>query len=334
MNFMCKDIGIDLGTSMTRIFLKDKGIVCTEPTVVAINSVNSEVLAVGKDAKEMLGKTPENITAIKPIRGGTIENLQGTQMLLGKLISNVCGKFGKIRAVISIPSNINDIEQKAIQETAFYAGAKEVYLVEQSLASAIGAGLNVNDITGSMILDIGGGVTEVAVLSFGGIVVSNAIKTAGDNMDNCIIEYIKEKYNILISEKASEDIKNTLGTAVNLAAKERMQVKGRNLLTGLPDVIDIYTDDVEEAMNKSVQEIIKLINITLEKTPPELSADIMKNGIVVCGGGAYIKNIDRLITNLTGLPTFIADKPEDANIKGLGKLLGDFELLKKKNRRK
>ena len=295
MKLMAKDIGIDLGTSTTLVYVKGSGVVLNEPTVVAINDITGEVLAVGGAAKEMLGRTPDNIIAVKPLKGGVIANFYGTRMMLEEFISKSVKKsmLTKPRVVICVPSGITDVEAMAVEQVATDAGAKEVYIMEEAMAAAIGAGIKVDSPEGSMIVDIGGGTTEVAVISLGGIVASNAIRLAGDNLDHDIIEYIKEKYNVIIGENIAEEIKNTIGAAFSSMTEERMQVKGRNLSTGLPHTITVTTSDIEKAMSKILEEIVKTINLTLEKTPPELASDIMERGIIICGGGAYIKNIDR-----------------------------------------
>ena len=338
MKFMAKDIGIDLGTSTTLIYVKGSGVVLNEPTVVAINDVTGEVLAVGNNAKEMLGRTPDNIIAVKPLKGGVIANFYGTRMMLEEFISKSINKsmFSKPRVVICVPSGITDVEERAVAETAYLSGAKEVYVMEEAMAAAIGAGIKVDSPEGAMIVDIGGGTTEVAVISLGGIVASNAIRMAGDDLDKDIIEYVKDKYNVIIGDNIAEEIKNTIGAAFSSMTEEKMQVKGRNLSTGLPDTITVSTTDIENAMRRIMEEIVKLINLTLEKTPPELAADIMEKGIVVCGGGAYIKNIDRYISNQIGIPVVLATNPLECVARGAGTALANIEVLKKsaKNRRR
>ncbi len=338
MKFVAKDIGIDLGTSTTLVYVKGAGIVLNEPTVVAINNITDEVLAVGNQAKEMLGRTPDNIVAVKPLKGGVIANFYGTKMMLEEFINKCTNKsmFAKPRVVICVPSGITDVEERAVEETAYLSGAKEVYVMEESMAAAIGAGIKVDSPEGAMVVDIGGGTTEVAVVSLGGIVVSNAIRTAGDDMDTYIIEYIKNKYDVIIGETIAEEIKNTIGAAFSSMTEEKIQVKGRNLTTGLPDTVTVSTSDIEEAMRGIMEEIVKLINLTLEKTPPELAADIMEKGIVVTGGGAYIKNIDRYISDKIGIPVVIANNPLECVARGAGQALSNIEVLKKsvKNRRR
>lgn len=336
MSLFVKDIGVDFGTTKTIIYLKDKGVMFSGPTVVAMNDLTGEILAVGDNAKELLGRTPENISAIKPIKSGVVSNFNAAEKLLKKCIDDIPGKslFTKVRILLCVPSDITDVEQKAIEEIAYNAGAKEVYTIEKSIASAIGSGINIDSPEGVMVLDIGGGTTEVAVLSMGGVVVSNSIKQGGSTMDNDIIEYIREKYNILVGDVVAEEIKTELGTAITIMAREKMQVKGRNILTGLPDVLEVSTDDVSSAITDALKEIIKLINVTIEKTPPELVSDITKNGIYVCGGGAYIKDIDRLITNMTGIPVTLANNPTECTIKGIEKVIKNIELMRRTSRRK
>lgn len=338
MKFVAKDIGIDLGTSSTLIYVKGSGIVLNEPTVVAINDITGEILAVGKEAKEMLGRTPDNIIAVKPLKGGVIANLYGTRMMLEEFVNKSTNKsfLSKPRIVVCVPSGVTDVEERAVEQVAYDAGAREVYIMEEAMAAAIGAGIKVDSAEGSMIVDIGGGTTEIAVISLGGIVVSKAVRLAGDDLDLDIIEYIKEKYNVIIGENIAEEIKNTIGAASSSMTEERMQVKGRNLTTGLPDTINISTKDVEQAMNKILEELVKNINQTLEQTPPELAADIMEKGIVVSGGGAYIKNIDRYISDKIGIPVIIATNPLECVVRGAGTALGNIEVLKKsiKNKRR
>ncbi len=334
MKLMAKDIGIDLGTSTTLVYVKGAGVVLNEPTVVAINDITGEVLAVGSVAKEMLGRTPDNIVAVKPLKGGVIANFYGTRMMLEEFISKAVKKsmISKPRVVICVPSGITDVEAMAVEQVANDAGAKEVYIMEEAMAAAIGAGIKVDSPEGSMIVDVGGGTTEVAVISLGGIVASNAIRLAGDNLDHDIIEYIKDKYNVIIGENIAEEIKNTIGAAFSSMTEERMQVKGRNLSTGLPDTITVTTSDIEKAMSKILEEIVKTINLTLEKTPPELASDIMERGIIICGGGAYIKNIDRYISDKVGIPVIIANHPLECVVRGAGSALSNIEVLKKANK--
>jgi len=338
MSILAKDIGIDLGTSVTRIYIKGRGIVLREPSVVAINAVTDEVLAVGDNAKEMMGRTPDSIEALKPLRGGVIANFYATRKMLEQFISKVVERtiFSKPRVVVCVPSGVTDVEERAVEEVVYSSGAKEVYVMEESMAAAIGAGLKVDGPEGTMIVDIGGGTTEVAVISLGGIVCSRSIRLAGDDIDKDIVEYIKSKKNVIIGEAAAEELKNTIGAAYSSMTEERMQIKGRELTTGLPATITVCTSEVQEAMQHVIEEILKTINEALERTPPELAADIMEKGIVLSGGGAYIKNIDRYINSVLGIPVHLADNPLDCVIRGTGIALNNIEVLKKatKKRRK
>lgn len=338
MSILAKDIGIDLGTSSTRIYVKGRGIVLREPSVVAINGITSEVLAVGDMAKEMLGRTPDNIQASRPLKGGVIANFYGTRMMLEQFFAKVVERtmFSKPRVVVCVPSGVTDVEERAVEEVVYSSGAKEVYVMEEAMAAAIGAGLKVDGPEGTMIVDIGGGTTEVAVISLGGIVCSKSIRLAGEDIDKDIVEYIKNKKNVIIGEAAAEELKNTIGAAYSSMTEERMQIKGRELTTGLPATITVCTSEVQEAMQRVIEEILRTINETLERTPPELAADIMEKGIMLSGGGAYIKNIDRYINSIIGIPVHIADNPTDCVIRGTGIALNNIEVLKKaaKKRRK
>ena len=286
MGIISKDIGIDLGTSNIRIHLKGRGVVLTEPSVVAINQITGEVLAVGNQAKEMIGRTPDNIIALKPLKDGVIADFESTRALIQNLISRVVQKslFNRPRIVVSIPSEITDVEERAVEGVVYKSGAKEVYLMEEVMAAAIGSGLKVEKPEGSMIVDLGGGTSEMAVLSLGGIVVSNAIKIAGEKLDRDIIEYIKRTFNVIIGEGEAEEVKKQIGAATSAMTEDRMNVKGRNLISGLPETITVTTQDINEAMKDSLMEIIRVIKLTLEQTPPELASDIMANGIVLSGG--------------------------------------------------
>jgi len=334
MNLVAKDIAIDLGTSTTLVYVQGRGVVLNEPTVVAINAITSEILAVGSNAKEMLGRTPDNIIALRPIRGGVIANFYGARMMLESFISKAIDKsfLTKPRVIICVPAGITDVEERAVEEAAYSSGAKEVYLMEEAMAAAIGAGINIGTADGTMIVNIGGGTAETAVLSLGGIVASDSIRLAGDAMDKDIIEYVKTKFNLLISDTAAEELKNQIGAAFSSMTEERMQIKGRNLSTGLPDTVTVSTSDIEKAIARVMEAIVKTINVTLEKTPPELASDIMGRGIVVCGGGAYLKNIDRYISSKIGIPIVIADNPLECVVLGAGKSLSNIDVLKKSDK--
>lgn len=331
MGIISKDIGIDLGTSNIRIHLKGRGIVLSEPAVVAINQVTGEILAVGSQAKEMIGRTPDSIVALKPLKDGVIADFESTRALMQNLISRVVQKslFYRPRIVVSIPSGITDVEERAVEGVVYKSGAKEVYLMEEVMAAAIGSGLKVEKPEGSMIVDLGGGTSEMAVLSLGGIVVSNAIKVAGEKLDRDIVEYIKRKFNVIIGDGEAEEVKKQIGAATAAMTEDKMDVKGRNLLTGLPETITVTTQDVNEAMKDSLNEIVRVIKLTLEQTPPELASDIMEHGITLSGGLSLLKNIDILINEETGMPVFIAEEPDKCVVKGVGMALDNIEVLKK-----
>lgn len=331
MGIMSKDIGVDLGTSNIRIHIKSKGVVLSEPSVVAINKITGEVLSIGTHAKEMLGRTPENIVAIKPLKDGVIADFGATKMLIQALVSKVVTKslFSRHRLVVSIPSGITDVEERAVEGVAYKTGAKDVFLMEEVMAAAIGAGLKIEQPEGAMIVDIGGGTSEIAVLSLGGIVVCNSIKIAGDKLDKDIVEYIKSEYNVLIGETEAEEVKKQIGSATSAMTEEKTIIKGRSLATGLPQTITVTTKDVNDAIADSLFEIVRVIKNTLEETPPELSSDIMERGIVISGGCAQIKNIDRYISEETGIPVIIAENPSECVAKGVGMALDNIEVLKR-----
>lgn len=331
MGIISKDIGIDLGTSNIRIHLKGKGVVLSEPAVVAINQITGEILAVGNQAKEMIGRTPDSIVAFKPLKDGVIADFESTRALMQNLISRVVQKslFYRPRIVVSIPSGITDVEERAVEGVVYKSGAKEVYLMEEVMAAAIGSGLEVEKPEGTMIVDLGGGTSEMAVLSLGGIVVSNSVKIAGEKLDKDIVEYIKQKFNVIIGDGEAEEVKKQIGAATAAMTEDRMEVKGRNLLTGLPETITVTTEDINEAMKDSLNEILRVIKLTLEQTPPELASDIMERGITLSGGLSLLRNIDRLISDETGMPVFIADEPEKCVVKGVGMALDNIEVLKK-----
>lgn len=331
MGIISKDIGVDLGTSNIRIHVKGRGRVLSEPAVVAINKITGEILAVGNQAKEMVGRTPDNIVAVKPLKDGVIADFEATRMIIQTLISRVIPKslFSKPRLVVSIPAGITDVEERAVQGVAYKAGAKDVFLMEEAMAAAIGAKIKVEQPEGSMIVDIGGGTSEMAVLSLGGIVVSNSIKIAGDRLDKDIIEYIKQNFNVIIGEGEAEEVKKQIGAATASMTEEKISIKGRNLSTGLPQTITVTTQDINTAMRDSLAEILRVIKLTLEETPPEIAADIMERGIVLSGGCAQIKNLDRYISDETGIPVFLAEDPENCALRGIGRALDSIEILKK-----
>lgn len=329
-NFGSKDLGIDLGTANILVTLKGKGIILNEPSVVAIDRKTGAIKATGNEAKEMLGRTPEQIKAVRPLKDGVIADFTATRLMLKNLMEKIATRYkiGKPRVVVGVPSGITEVEERAVEESVIHAGAKEVYLIEEPMAAAIGSGLDVAEPSGNIIVDIGGGTTEVAVISLGGIVVSNSLRIAGDELDEDIVNYIKKTYNTAIGETIAEEIKKEIGCALPLMTEKTMQIKGRDLATGLPRNLNITSTEVQVAMKESINDIIDIIKITLEKTPPELASDIMEKGIIIAGGGALIENLDKLVSERTGMPVFVAENPLDSVVKGTGKTLEDLERLK------
>ena len=327
--FGSKDIGIDLGTANLLVTLKGKGIVLKEPSVVAINKRTGNIVATGTEAKEMLGRTPEQIRAVRPMKDGVIADFTATQLMLKNIIAKVGKRYniGKPRVVVGVPSGITEVEERAVEEAIIQAGAKEVYLIEEPMAAAIGASLDVGEPSGNIIVDIGGGTTEVAVISLGGIVVSHSLRIAGDELDEDIVNYIKRELNLAIGDTTAEQIKIQLGCAMPLMTENSMEIRGRDLSTGLPRNVVVTSTQIEEAMRESISKIVEIVKMTLEKTPPELAADIMEKGVVLAGGGALIKNLDKLISKETGMPVYVADEPLDCVVRGAGKTLEDIERL-------
>ena len=331
MNLFVKDIAIDLGTTNTLIQVKGRGIVLREPSVVAINNITSQVLFIGEKAKEMLGRTPDNIMAVVPLQNGVIADFNATKLMLMDFMNKVLPKslFNRPRVVICVPSGVTDVEERAVEEVVRAAGAKDVFLMEAPLAAAIGAGLKVDRPEGSMIVDIGGGTTEIAVLSLGGLVVTKSVKVAGDKIDYAIIEYMKKQYGLYIGKTTAEEIKIKIGAAYNSMTEEKMRVKGRDLSTGLPENVIVTTSEIMNAMQEVLEEIVDAIRKILECTPPELASDIMEQGIMLTGGGALLKNIDTYITKKTGIPAHVSDKALDAVTIGAGLALDNIDVLKK-----
>ncbi|MDU1411553.1 MAG: rod shape-determining protein [Clostridium sp.] len=328
-----RDIGIDLGTANTLVYIEGKGIVLREPSVVAINKNTGKVLAVGDEAKKMIGRTPGNIVAIRPMKDGVIADFDVTEKMLRHFIEKVGAKnsFKSPRIVVCFPSGVTAVERRAIEEATKGAGAREVQLLEEPMAAAIGAGLPVGEPTGSMVVDIGGGTTEVAIISLGGIVTSMSLRVAGDELDQAIIAYIKKQYNLMIGERTAENIKIELGSAFETEeVSEPMQIRGRDLISGLPKVVEINEAEVREALSEPVYMIIDSIKTTLEKTPPELAADIMDKGIMLTGGGALLKGLDKLITHETHMPVNIAELPLDCVAIGSGKSLDNIEIMSRR----
>ena len=330
LNLKGKDIGIDLGTANILVTLKGKGVILNEPSVVAIDKKTGEILATGYEAKEMLGRTPNTIKAVRPLKDGVIADFTATRLMLKNILGKVCQRYnaGRPRVVVGVPSGITEVEERAVEEAVLFAGAKEVFLIEEPMSAAIGANLDVAEPTGNIVVDIGGGTTEVAVISLGGIVVSNSSRTAGDELDQDIINYVKRELGLAIGETTAEEIKREIGCAMPLMTDLSMEISGRDLSTGLPRDVIVTSLQIEEAMRESISEIIDVVKLTLEKTPPELASDIVEKGIVITGGGALIKNIDKLLSKKTGMPVYIAEKPLECVVKGTGKTLEDLERLK------
>lgn len=324
-----KDIGIDLGTANTLVYLKGKGIIIREPSVVAVDTKTEQVRYVGQDAKNIIGRTPGSIRAVRPLKDGVIADFDMTTAMLQEFIRKAKGSnpLVKARVIICIPSGVTAVERRAVREAAEGAGAKRVSIVEEPMAAAIGAGLPVEEPTGSMIVDIGGGTSEVAVISLCGIVTSRSVRVAGDEFDLSIINFIKKKYNLLIGERTAENIKIEIGSAYPVGEEQDLEIKGRNLLTGLPENITITSDEIREALSEPLSHIVEAIKVTLERTPPELSADIIDQGITLAGGGAMLRGLDRLINEETGIPVYIAERPLDCVVDGTGKLLENIEEL-------
>jgi rod shape-determining protein MreB len=327
------DLAIDLGTATTLTFVKGKGIVSNEPSVVAVQRAGNgtkKVLAVGKEAKEMLGRTPGNIVAVRPMKDGVIADFEVTEAMLRYFITRAHNRRTLVRPriIICVPSGITEVEKRAVRDSALAAGAREVYLIEEPMAAAIGAGLPITEPSGNMIVDIGGGTTEVAVISLAGIVMSKSIRVGGDKMDEAIVQHIKRKYNLLIGERTAEDIKKQIGSAYPLDEVLTVEVKGRDLVAGVPKTLTINSDEIRDALAEPVNAIVEAVRIVLERTPPELSADIVDKGIVLSGGGSQLKNLDVLLREETGLPVMLSENPQLAVVLGTGKALDELRLLK------
>jgi rod shape-determining protein MreB len=329
LGVLSNDIGIDLGTANTLVYVKGKGIILREPSVVAIHSTTRQVLAVGDEAKRMLGRTPGNITAIRPMKDGVIADFDITEAILRYFIKKVQNNSKMIppRVVVAIPSGITEVEKRAVKESAVHAGAREVLLLEEPMASAIGVGLPVEEPAANMIVDIGGGTTEVAIISLAGIVFSKSIRVAGDELDTAIVNYMKRAYNLLIGERTSEEIKIRIGSAYPLDEEITMEVKGRDSVAGLPKTIHVTSQEIREALSDTVASIVEAVRNALERCPPELSADLVDRGFVLAGGGALLRGIDRLLSEKTGLPVVIADDPLSAVAHGTGAVLEDLNWL-------
>ena len=330
LGLLSSDIGIDLGTANTLVYVKDKGIVLREPSVVAVQSGTNNVLAVGDEAKRMLGRTPSNIVAVRPLKDGVIADFEVTEAMLRHFISKVHN--GRVRAkprvVIAVPAGITEVEKRAVQESAMHAGAREVYLIEEPMAAAIGVGLPVQDPAGNMIIDIGGGTTEVAVISLSGIVFSRSLRVAGDELDKAIVQYMKRSYNLMVGERTAEEIKIKIGSAHPMEQETSAEVKGRDLVTGMPKTRMITSQEVREALLEPITAIVDSVRVALESCPPELSADLVDRGLVLAGGGALLRGLDKLLSEQTGLPVHVAEDPLSAVAEGTGKCLNEIKFLR------
>lgn len=342
MNFLTapfsRDMGIDLGTANTLVYIRGKGVLIREPSVVAIRNnhgAKEEVLAVGDEAKKMIGRTPGNIVAIRPMKDGVIADFEVTEKMLRYFIAKAHKRKRLVRPriIICVPSGVTEVEKRAVVDAAEHAGAREAYLIEEPMAAAIGAGLPVHEATGNMIVDIGGGTTEVAVISLGGIVTKDSIRVGGDELDDSVIHYIKNTYNLMIGERTAEDIKMGIGSAyfgssADIEETDTIEIRGRDLVNGLPKTVEITAKEIQEALKEPVNDIVRAVKSTLEETPPELSADIMDKGIVMAGGGALLTGLDQLLAKETGMPVYLADNPLDCVVFGTGKVLEELNNLK------
>ena len=329
--WLSSDIGIDLGTSNTLVYVKDQGIVLREPSVVAVQAGTNKVLAVGDEAKRMLGRTPANIVAVRPLKDGVISDFEVTEAMLRHFISKVHNRRrvrARPRVVIAVPSGITEVEKRAVRESAAHAGAREVYLIEEPMAAAIGVGLPVQDPAGNMIIDIGGGTTEVALISLSGIVFSRSVRVAGDELDEAIVQYMKRAYNLMVGERTAEEIKIKIGSAYPSEKETSVEVKGRDLVAGLPKTLMITSQEVREALLEPISTIVDSVRITLERCPPELSADLVDRGLVLAGGGALLRRFDKLLSEETGLPVHVAEDPLSAVAEGTGKCLNELKFLR------
>jgi rod shape-determining protein MreB len=331
LSFLSSDLAIDLGTANTLVYAKNKGIIVSEPSIVAVNKLTGKVEAVGKDAKEMLGRTPGNIVAIRPMKDGVIADFEITEKMLSHFIRKAHNRNTLVRPriIIGIPSEVTQVEKRAVKDSALKAKASEVYLVDQAMAAAIGAGLPITEPSGNMVVDVGGGTTDIAVISLAGIVYSKSVRVAGNEMDEAVIQYIKKKYNLLIGERTAEQVKLEIGSAFPLDEPMTMELKGRDLIEGIPKTLTVTDAEIREALAEPISIIVNAVRVALERTPPELSADIVDRGIVLTGGGSLLKNLDKLLREETGLPVAVAEDPLSSVVLGTGKMLSDFDLLRK-----
>jgi len=325
------DIGIDLGTASTLVYLKNEGIVLCEPSVVAIESGTTNVLAVGEEAKRMLGRTPGNIIAIRPMRDGVIADFDITESMLRYFIKKVhhSRRLVRPRIVVAVPSGITEVERRAVKDSALHAGAREVFMIEEPVAASIGVGLPIHEPSGNMVIDIGGGTTEMAVISLAGVVFSKSIRIGGDELDEAITNYLKRTYNLMVGERTAEEIKITIGSGYPMEEELTMDVRGRDLVAGLPKMITVNSEEIREALSDPIAQIVEAVRITLERTPPELSADLIEKGLILAGGGALLRGLDKLIAEETGLPVHLADDPLTAVVLGTGKVLSELRYLKR-----
>lgn len=331
LSSLSQDMGIDLGTANTLVHVKGKGIVIREPSVVAVQKDTNEVLAIGAEAKRMIGRTPGNIVAIRPLKDGVIADFDITQAMLKFFIRKAIGNktFVRPRVVVGVPSGVTAVERRAVLDATIQAGAREAYLIEEPMAAAIGAGLPVQEATGNMVVDIGGGTSEVAVISLGGIVVSRSVRIGGDKMDEAIVQYIKKRYNLLIGERTAEEIKIAIGTAMRVEKPDTMDIRGRDLVTGLPKTLNIDANQIQEALSEPVAGIVEAVRGTLERTPPELSADIMDRGIVMTGGASLLRNLDNVLSKETGMPVYVSDSALSCVALGTGIAVEHVDIYKK-----
>jgi rod shape-determining protein MreB len=329
MSFIGRDMAVDLGTANTLVYVRGKGIVLNEPSVVAINTNTGGILAVGAEAKKMIGRTPGNIVAIRPLKDGVIADFDTTERMLRYFIQKVHRRrhLAKPRIVVCVPSGITGVEQRAVKDAGYAAGALKVYIIEEPMAAAIGAGLPVHEPTGNMVVDIGGGTTEVAVISLGGIVTSQSIRTGGDELDSSIITYVKKEYSLMLGERTAEEIKMAIGSAFPTPDEPHAEIRGRDLVSGLPKTIVVSAEEIRKAIEEPVNAIIDAVKTTLDKCPPELSGDIMDRGIVITGGGALLKGLDDRLRHETGMPIHLTDRPLDSVAMGSGKCVEEFEAL-------
>ena len=331
MSFFSNDLAIDLGTANTCVFARGQGIVLNEPSIVAVNTVSDQIEAVGTEAKEMLGRTPGSITAIRPMRDGVIADFDAAEKMLGYFIKKVHRRrsFVRPRVVIGVPSEITQVERRAVKESAYRAKASEVHLIEEGMAAAIGAGLPITEASGSMIVDIGGGTTDIAVISLAGIVYSRSVRVAGNAMDEAIITYVRREHDLLIGERTAERIKIELGSAAPLVERREMEVKGRHMLEGRPTTVTLHDGQIRDALSEPIRLIVQAVRDALERIPPELSSDVYDRGIVLSGGGAMLHNLDQRLRKETGLPVAVAEDPLSSVVLGAGQMLSDFALLRK-----